>query len=401
MTAFEFCLPDIGEGLEAAELLEWNVTVGDSVREDQALAELHTDKVSVVVPSPVEGTIIELRFHAGDTIPIGAVIAVIETARVPAALMRQRETVQPASTQGASAVAAKAEQRNDVLASPATRRLARERGIDLQTVVGSGPGGRIQREDIERGSTGATLPSPTPTAGASTIVPLRGVRRTIAERMTHAWQTVPHIIDYREADAGPILELRDLLRGRATRAGDEALARALTLTPLLVKIVCRALIDHPHVNAWLDMEREEITLHGACHVGIAVSTPDGLMVPVVQNAQDKSFAALAHEIVRLTKAARDRSLRSEDLRGATITVNNFGSLGIWLGTPLIAPPQVANFGIGRIDQRAVVRNGEVVPAHILTLSVSGDHRVLDGDTLAAFVTRAVELIEKPILLVDA
>jgi pyruvate dehydrogenase E2 component (dihydrolipoamide acetyltransferase) len=174
----------------------------------------------------------------------------------------------------------------------------------------------------------------------------------------------------------------------------------MTLTPLMVKIACRALAEHPYLNASLDMEREQITQHAHCHIGIATSTPDGLLVPVVHHADGLSLAEIAHSVAGLTVAARERRLAPDAQQGATFTVNNFGALGVWLGTPLIVPPQVANLGVGRVSERAVVRDGAIVAAPIAPLSVSGDHRVLDGDTLAAFVTRVVELMEQPALLLE-
>jgi pyruvate/2-oxoglutarate dehydrogenase complex dihydrolipoamide acyltransferase (E2) component len=232
------------------------------------------------------------------------------------------------------------------------------------------------------------------------VVPLRGLRRSIAHSLTEAWRTVPHVTDYREVDAGALLALRADLREQARGAGDEALAAALTPTPLLVKLAAAALARHPDVNASIDLEREEITLHRHCHVGIATAGPDGLVVPVVHDADRRSLAEVAREVAALTLAARERRLRPEQLAGATFTVNNYGGLGIWLGTPIVRPPEVVNLGVGAIRDRVVAVDGAPVVRPTLALAVAGDHRVLDGHTLGAFVTQVAELLEDPALLLE-
>jgi pyruvate/2-oxoglutarate dehydrogenase complex dihydrolipoamide acyltransferase (E2) component len=210
--------------------------------------------------------------------------------------------------------------------------------------------------------------------------------------MSEAWRTIPHIIDYREADATAILRWRRELREQAR---DERLREALTVTPLILRIAVDALRRHPYVNASIDMDREQITLHGEYNIGVATAAADGLVVPVVRKADAKQVAALALEVAELTSAARERRLRPEQLTGGTFTLNNYGSLGVWLGTPIIKPGEVANLGVGVIQDRPVVSDGEVVARPIVALAVSGDHRVLDGHTLGAFVSDVVALIEDP------
>jgi pyruvate/2-oxoglutarate dehydrogenase complex dihydrolipoamide acyltransferase (E2) component len=283
--------------------------------------------------------------------------------------------------------------------------------VALEDVAGSGPHGRIVREDVERAAAAGAAPvSPAPAApapaapraapAAGEVVPLRGVRRTIAHALTRAWLEVPRIIDYREVDATALQRARASLRQRALDRGDEALARALTPTPLVVRAAVLAARDHPYVNASIDLEREEITLHGHYHVGIATSGPDGLTVPVVHDADRRSLAEIALEIVELAQVARERRLRPEQLAGPTITVNNFGSLGTWLGTPIVRPPEVVNLGVGAIRDRVVAVDGAAVVRPTLVLSVAGDHRVLDGDTLGAFVNQVAALLESPVLLFE-
>jgi pyruvate/2-oxoglutarate dehydrogenase complex dihydrolipoamide acyltransferase (E2) component len=381
----EFRLPDIGEGIATAEVIAWHVAAGDQVREHQDLVEIQTDKATVVLPCPATGVVARLCAAEGDTIDVGAVLAVIEA-------------------NGAAPRAALP------LAAPTTRRLARELGVALADVAGSGPHGRILREDVERAAAAeqpapaaehaapapAARPAPTP----GEVISLRGVRRTIAHTLTRAWQEVPRIVDYHEVDATALLRARASLKQRALDRGDEALAKAMTPMPLIVRAAVIAARDHPYVNASIDLEREQITLHGHYHVGIATAGPDGLTVPVIHDADQRSLAAIALEIVALAKAARERRLTPEQLAGPTFTVNNFGSLGSWLGTPIVRPPEVVNVGVGAIRDRVVAVDGAPVVRPTLVLSVAADHRVLDGDTLAAFVAQLTTLLEDPVLLFE-
>jgi pyruvate/2-oxoglutarate dehydrogenase complex dihydrolipoamide acyltransferase (E2) component len=370
----EFRLPDVGEGIATAEIIEWLVAEGDDVREHQDLVEIQTDKATVVIPCPATGVVARLCGAPGDIIDVGAVLAVIEVDGAAPA----RPSVP--------------------LAAPSTRRLARELDVALEDLAGSGPDGRIVREDVERAAAAAAPAAPA--ADQAEVVPLRGLRRTIAHTLTRAWQEVPRVIDYREVDATALLRARASLKQRALDRGDDALAKALTPMPLIVRAAVLAARDHPYVNASIDLEREQITLHRHYHVGIATAGPDGLTVPVVHDADRRSLAEIALEIVALAGAARERRLRPEQLAGPTFTVNNFGSLGTWLGTPIIRPPEVVNVGVGAIRDRVVAVDGAPVVRPTLVLSVAGDHRVLDGDTLAAFVNRLAALLEDPVLLFE-
>jgi pyruvate dehydrogenase E2 component (dihydrolipoamide acetyltransferase) len=386
----EFRLPDVGEGIATAEIVAWQVAEGDRVREHQDLVEIQTDKATVVIPCPATGVVARLCAVEGETLDVGAVLAVIEPGADGAA---------PAPAKPAATVP---------LAAPTTRRLARELGVALEDVAGSGPQGRILREDVERAAATPSAPGPEaparPLSAAAPVpgevVALRGVRRTIAHALTKAWLEVPRIIDYREVDATALVRARASLRRRALQRGDEDLARALTPTPLIVRAAVLAARDHPYVNASIDLEREEITLHRHYHVGIATAGPDGLTVPVVHDADRRSLAGIARAIAGLAAAARERRLRPEQLAGPTFTVNNFGSLGTWLGTPIVRPPEVVNLGVGAIRDRVVAVDGVPVVRPTLVLSAAGDHRVLDGDTLAAFVAQVARLLEEPVLLFE-
>lgn len=443
MTLKEFVLPDVGEGIDAAELVEWKVQVGDTVAEDQPLADIETDKAVVQLPCPTSGTVAELRFSPGERIEVGAVIATFtqeQAAPGPSTESAVSESAVDQAPSSEQAIPAAAHRSSSApktigqpsrgaangsrpLASPATRRYARERGVDLRTLAGTGPAGRIERHDIDAALTRENgIPAPAVAPGASPMVrrehsgrsghlatttdrgdetvPLTGIRRTIAHRLTAAWQEVPRVVDYREVDATRLLAARARLREAARARGDEELARQLSLLPFLLKIASRAIQDHPYVNSSVDLAEDTITLHGAHHFTIAVATPDGLMTPVVRDVDQRSLASCAREASELSAAAQARTLRPDQFAGGTFTVNNFGSLGIWLGTPIVVPPQVANLGVGRLEERPVVVDGEVVVRPIIPLSVSGDHRVLDGHTLAAFVSRVLELMEDPALLLE-
>jgi pyruvate dehydrogenase E2 component (dihydrolipoamide acetyltransferase) len=415
----EFRLPDVGEGIATAEIVAWQVAAGDRVSEHQDLVEIQTDKATVVIPCPADGVVARLCGEPGDTLDVGAVLVVIDTGAA-------------ATNGGAAAPAPRA---SAPLAAPTTRKLARDLGVALGDVAGSGPHGRILREDVERAAAGAgaapagpPADAPVPVRPADTpppvrasraaarlaappgressapspgeVVPLRGVRRTIAHALTRAWLEVPRIIDYREVDATALLRARASLRQRALDRGDEALAKALTPTPFAVRAAVLAAREHPYVNASIDLEREEITLHAHYHVGIAAAGPDGLTVPVVHDADRRSLAELAHEVVALSQAARERRLSPEQLAGPTLTVNNFGSLGTWMGTPIVRPPEVVNLGVGAIRDRVVAVDGAAVVRPTMVLSVAGDHRVLDGDGLAAFVDDVATLLEDPVLLFE-
>lgn len=409
MSPIEFQLPDVGEGIAAAEIMQWRVAVGDHVAEDQDLVEIQTDKAIVVIPCPVAGVVTRLCAPAGESLAVGAVLAVFEPDDARAR-SRDSEADAVSAATGDTAGPTRAPSGDRPLAAPATRRRARELGIDLAGVTGSGPNGRILREDLE-GTPASPAPPGAPSAprakrppeiapSPGDIVPLRGVRRSIAHTLTRAWQEIPHVIDYREVDATKLIEARRLLKQRALDRGEEALAAALSPTPLIVKAAARALTDHPYVNASIDLEREEITLHEQVNLGIATATSDGLIVPVLHGADGKSIAEIALEVADLVRAARERRLRPEQLAGGTFTVNNYGGLGIWLGTPIIRPGEVANLGVGAVRDQVVAIGGQPAVRPILVLAVSGDHRVLDGHTLAAFVTQVVGLLEEPLLLLE-
>ena len=415
---FEFRLPDVGEGIDAAEIVHWYVAVGDQVREDQPLVDIQTDKAIVELPVPTDGVVRQLCGEIGDSIKVGEVLAAFDstshttnpsasadiTVAADESTPDTTPTASPTTSPGLPPQLSSAK----ALASPAVRKAALSRGIDISQVSASGPGNRILLEDVLSFSS-KPEPSndPVRTGGfqptmsrESTTEPLRGVRRVIAKNMTVAWQTIPHIIDYREIDATALLAARMQLRARAEARGDAEMASLMTMLPILAKIAATIARRHPRINSAVDMEREVIIVHSAVNLSIPVNGPDGLMTPVIRDADLMSITQIAIAIGQLTSAARSRSLKVNQLSGGTITVNNFGALGSPFSTPIIPPGQTVNIGFGRVEERAVVRNGEIVIRPILGLSCSGDHRLLDGVDLAGFVNDLIEAVESPILLLS-
>jgi pyruvate dehydrogenase E2 component (dihydrolipoamide acetyltransferase) len=411
----EFRVPDIGEGIAEVEIVEWYVGVGDVIRADQVVASIETDKSVVEMPTPLSGTVTELGGKAGDVLPVGSVLVAVEAEGAGSPGAPVEPAAAAAAEDGTDAGTGAGDAPGRVApaggppggrpkASPAVRRLAVEHGVDLADVAGSGPGGRIVAEDVLAaaapggpGSPGAEPVAARPAVGRvgadDERVPLRGLRRQIARNMVESWRSIPHIIDYREVDASALVDLRRALRAAAPDRAD-----VLTYVPIFVKVAATALRRHPLMNASLDDQAEEYVLHHRVHIGIATASPDGLLVPVVRDADTKSIVSLAVEIAELIEAARARKATREQLTGGTYTVNNLGALGASMGTPIIRPPEVGIAGFGRIADRVVARDGLPVVRPIMMLSSVGDHRLHDGDTLGAFTSTLVALLEDPFRL---
>lgn len=372
---FEFRLPDIGEGVAEAEIVKWLVAVGDPVREDQPLVEVLTDKASVEIPSPRAGTIARLGGAEGATVPVGSVLVEIEVAGdspVPAP---------PAAARPVSVATAPTPAR--VEAVPAARQLAKDRGIDLARVPGSGPNGRITLEDVQR----ASMP---PAHDALDVrVPLRGLRKKIAEHMTHTARTVPQFTFVAEVDMSAVT------RDRAGRKAEaEAHGVRLTYLAYVVRALVPALVKFPLLNSSLDEAKSEIVLKKRYDIGIATATDEGLVVPIVHNADAHDLYGLARTIEKLAQAAREKKLALEDLTGGTFTVTTTGAKGGLLATPLVHHPQVAILGVHAITPRAVVRDGQVVVREMTNLSLSLDHRVVDGQVGADFLYDVIARLEE-------
>jgi pyruvate dehydrogenase E2 component (dihydrolipoamide acetyltransferase) len=529
----EFKLPDVGEGLAEAEIVGWLVEVGDTVTEDQPVAEVETDKAVVEVPSPVNGTVREIRAEEGEMVPVGEVIITFDVEGEPvepaepaadatgadagdATGSEPEPAVTPVDEEGEDGAPASASRGGRTFAAPSARRLARERGVDIGAVAGSGPGGRVTESDVRAAAEGGAEPEPEPgsaprsatrrvdetgaeadasgtaqsgngatagpepagrertlaapatrrvareqgvdiddvptgetrdgepfvtaeqvtryaeaqraaqeadveavsgeTAEASEAAttggdgaeapamettaegeverrPYRGIRRTIGQAMERSKYTAPHVSHHDTAVVDDLVEVRERLKSRAEERGTR-----LTYMPFVVKAVVAALREHPILNSQLDEENEEILVKGYHNVGIAVATDAGLMVPVVENAGGKDMLTIGEEVNELASKARDRSISREEMQGGTFTITNFGAIGGEYATPIINYPETAILGLGALEQRPVVEGGEVVARYTLPLSLSIDHRVVDGADAAQFANTLIEYLENPDLL---
>jgi 2-oxoisovalerate dehydrogenase E2 component (dihydrolipoyl transacylase) len=426
MSRYVFKLPDLGEGTVAAEIVAWHVKPGDEVSEDDVLVEVMTEKAAVEVPAPVTGKIVSTTGQPGDMVAVGAELVVLETASgalaaaaAPAAAAQPsqekrtiaavgngaaRQTVAAAPDGGGAGAAAASASNRRVLTSPAIRRRAREAGIDLRQVAGSGPQGRIGRQDFEAyaaaRSTGraavtslpaARAPSPAqrPSGGTEEIKVI-GLRRLIAQRMTDAKRNIPHFAYVEEVD---VTELESLRKHLNTKA--EPGTATLTYLPFLALALVRVLEDFPQCNAHYDAERGVIVRYNAVHLGIATQTPEGLKVPVVRDTQLRSLWDVAAEMRRVTEAARTNKATRDELAGSTITITSLGKLGGIASTPIINAPEVAIIGVNRAVERPVVVGGAITVRRMMNLSSSFDHRFVDGFDAAAMIQALKERIEHP------
>jgi 2-oxoisovalerate dehydrogenase E2 component (dihydrolipoyl transacylase) len=398
MSRFIFKMPDLGEGTVDAEIVAWRVQPGDNVIEDEVIAEVMTEKAVVELSAPVTGKIISVAGAAGDRVPVGSELIVFETdaavaeAATPAtAVPNEHDEEQP--RQQAPMI-----RNGRVLSSPATRRKAREAGIDLTSVAGSGPHGRITRQDIDTLIGGdskiqaAIAPQPKPRADEIEEVKIIGLRRVIAQRMSDAKRNIPHFAYVEEVD---VTELEDLRRH--LNSGRDA-ADQLTYLPFLIIALTRALAEFPDCNALYDSERGVIMKYRSIHAGIATQTPDGLKVPVVRNAQDRTLWELSAEIRRVSEAARTNKATREELSGSTITVTSLGKLGGIVSTPITNAPEVAIIGVNRAVERPMVRAGAIAIRRMMNLSSSFDHRFVDGHVAASLVQAVRESLEHPATL---
>jgi pyruvate dehydrogenase E2 component (dihydrolipoamide acetyltransferase) len=513
----EFKLPDVGEGVAEGELVQWLVEPGDTVSEDQPVAEVETDKAVVEVPSPVNGTVKELRAEEGEVVPVGNVLIVFEVeGEEPEDVEVEPEPADEAegdTDEAATAPAGNGESGGRVFAAPSARRLARELDVDIATVEGSGPGGRVTEQDVraaaesetgseeseqeqqtERrqavtrrsestdGETAGEPAGPTASAGASVEaagrnrtlaapatrklaeeegvdiddvpateerdgeafvtpeavreyaraqqeaqaadaeavagevgagearasatatgqsitpgederIPYRGVRRTIGKQMEQSKFTAPHVTHHDQVDVTNLVEARGELKERAADRGID-----LSYMPFVVKAVIAALREYPILNSQLDEDNEEIVVRGDYNIGVATATEAGLMVPVVTHADQKSMLSIASEMNELVQKARERSIAREEMQGGTFTLTNFGAIGGEYATPIINYPETAILGLGAIKDRPWVHEGEVVPRKVMTLSLSIDHRVIDGAEAAQFTNTLKEYLQNPTLL---
>ena len=438
----EFKLPDLGEGMQEAEIRRWLIQSGDTVKLDQPMVEVETDKAVVEIPSPVAATVDTIRVQEGTVAKLGEVLVTFKTAiqasasgsaspstmehliKAETALSSVAPTSAPSSTSTIT---------HRVLAAPAVRKRAFELGVQLEQVTPSHPSGRVTMEDIQKyvehtskGTNGATksneithvethaslmhsmtqvepqeavLEATQETARQSSVQetstveerkPLTGLRRRIAERMEHSWRTIPHATSFDELDATELVALRTALKPVAEKRGIR-----LTYMPLLVKLLLPALKAFPVFNASLDEETREIIYKHAYHIGIATDSPEGLLVPVLRAADTLTITQIAHQLEHLIAGAQKRLLTIQEVAGSTFTLNNIGSFGGNTGTPIINSPEVAILAVGRIQEKAIIQNGTVVVRTMMPLALSFDHRVIDGAMAGKFLTYFKELVEHP------
>ncbi|MGE3536258.1 MAG: dihydrolipoamide acetyltransferase family protein [Candidatus Tectimicrobiota bacterium] len=422
--ALEFRFPDVGEGIHEGEIVRWLVHEGEQVQPDQPLVAIETDKAVVEIPAPQAGTVLHLARAAGQTIQVGELLLVIGEpgeyapgAAPAAAAPEQAASVSvvgsldialtdlpPAPDTPAPPQPLPTQAPRRLLAIPSVRKLARELGVDLARVTPSGPHGRIRREDVLQAAApaappgaaaAATPPRPSPAReqdehGAVTYQPLSALRRSIARAMVSAASTTVPVTTTDEADITELLALRE--QARATAAAQHL---TLTLLPFLMKAVVAALRQHPQLNASMDDTGDRLILKHYYHLGIATDTPDGLLVPVIKDVDTKNILSLASELACLTRLARDRRIALPDLRGHTFTISNYGAIGGIFATPMLHVPDVAILGVGKILRKPVLHQDAVAIRTLLPLSLTFDHRALDGAEAQRFLNSLIDYLTLP------
>ncbi|PIT99327.1 MAG: pyruvate dehydrogenase [Bdellovibrionales bacterium CG10_big_fil_rev_8_21_14_0_10_45_34] len=429
MASDEIKLNELGEGVTEGELVKWLVKQGDAVKADQPIADLMTDKATVQVPSPFDGVIKELKAKEGDVIEVGTTLATIE-AKVKSAAVKAEtpksqspsvattafaaKSQKPPSTSGPSAGAAvqafssggldvyPPAADSSVLATPSTRRLARELSVDLNTLNGTGLAGRVTREDVLGGRNGTTsspavaksqmprVPYKSDSSQLEVREPLKGIRKKIAEKMQLSKQIVPHFTLMDEANVTDLVELRSKMKDELQKQGIK-----LTYLPFVIKALIATMRDFRMFNASIDDAAGEIVYKSYFNIGFAADTPQGLVVPVIKNADQKTIVELSQEIIELGEKARAGKLALDELKGATISITNIGSIGGTYATPIINHPEVAILGMYKISQRPVFVGKEVQAAHVMNVTITADHRLIDGAVAANFLKAFVARLESP------
>lgn len=425
-------LPELGEGVTEGELVKWLVKPGDSVKADQPVAEIMTDKATVEVPTPVSGTVKELKFKAGDVVKVESVLLVLTGASgssaasgsasaAPSSIhaaIGQGANSAPASQGAAKAMASASATSSSgifppvadskVLATPATRRLAREMNIDINQIKGTGLAGRVTRDDVTAAVGSGSVKSTAGAAASSNAlsipklayqgpqgaveerVPLIGIRKKIAENMQKSKAIIPHFTLMDEANVTDLVQMRESLKDFAEKNGTK-----ITYLPIVMKALIATVREFPMFNASIDDAAGEIVYKKYFNIGFAADTPNGLVVPVIKNADSKTIVELSKEILELSKRARDNKLKPDEMKGACITVTNIGSIGGTYATPVINHPEVAILGMYKIDEKPVIRNGQLTAIKVMNFTVTADHRLIDGAVAAKFLKSFMERIENP------
>ena len=408
---FEFKFPDVGEGITEGEIVKWLIKEGDKVKQDQVIAEIETDKAIVQIPSPKEGTILRIHFNEGDTIKVGETLVTIGESGEKAEIKKEEKSksfgVMGVLEEAKEDVEIpikkeiKTEKIEGILATPAVRSLAKSLNVDLATINGTGPSGRITKEDVESSKKGVKVEEFNKVSSIKVTkkydlygyverVPLKGIRKATAKLMDESHIKAAHVMHSDLIDITHLYEIREKEKVKAAKKNTK-----LTYLPFIIKALIAALKEHPFLNASLDENTNEIILKKYYNIGIAVDTEDGLLVPVIKVADSKKILDLAKEIENLATKAKSRTIDLMDLRGGTFTITNVGSIGGLFFAPIINYPEAAILGLGRIYDAPLVVNGKVQIRKVLPISISFDHRILDGAEAARFANRIKELLEDP------
>ena len=387
---FQFKLPDLGEGVREGEILRWLVAEGDEIIQDQPVIEVMTDKITAELPSPIAGRVEKLLVEAGEIVPVGATLLLIDgqSPNGQDGAQPGRSTAQTASPAAPRAPSAGSLVDAGVRAAPAVRRLARELGVDLARVRGAGPEGRISVEEVRAAASALKGEGPE-------RIPLRGVRRAISERMVEAVRSGAAYTLVEEVDVDSLVDLRR----RAVVVAEAAGAR-LTYLPFIIAALCITLREHPEFNANVEEGSDDLLVYPEQHIGMAVQTERGLIAPVIKNAGELGIFDLARSVERLSTRARDQALTRDESSGGTFTVTSLGRLGGIMATPILNHPQIGILGVHRIEPRAVVREGEIVIRQMVNLSLTLDHRYIDGWRAAEFMHTLKGYLEDPGLLLS-
>lgn len=418
--ATAFKLPELGEGIKSADVVSVLVKPGQVIKKDQGVIEIESEKASAEVPSSVAGKVVEVRVKEGDKIKPGQVIITVEEGAVAAAATPKqtapvktadaKKQAPAAASEPPKVAAATISDKGPVFASPSVRQFAREIGVDIRTVTGTGPAGRISLDDVKnhaRSVSGGQVAAPAPTAarpaatplpdftkfGEVTREPMNAVRRATAAHMARCWAEIPHVTIFERADITAAEELRKQYKSKAEAAGGK-----LTLTAILLKVAAAALKTFPRINASVDMAKQETVLKRYYHIGCAVDTPRGLVVPIVRDADKKSILQIAAELAQVSEKARAGKLGLNDMQGGTFTITNLGGYGTTFFTPIVNAPEVAILGVGRATMDSSYTDSFCRPRLMLPLSLSFDHRVVDGADGARFLHWIVDAMEKPLLM---
>lgn len=396
---FDFKLPDLGEGITEGEVVKWRVKEGDTVEEHQIVMEVETDKAIVEVPSPRKGKVVRISKAEGGTVKVGETLLQIE---VEGAEAPEKKAVEAGRARPASfSVVGTLPETEEVMASPKARAMAKKIGVDLAALKGTGPGGVITEDDVKAAGAGAPPVKEKPLEekkvslkedkfGPIERVPIKGVRKSIAKNLLASQRSAAFVTGMDDADVTDLWDLRERERKTAKEKGIH-----LTFMPFFMKAVQHALAAHPYLNGSVDEKGEEITVKKYYNIGVAVDTPDGLMVSVVKNVDKKTILELASELQELSRKARDRKITLEELKGSTFTISNYGSYGGIYATPIINYPDIAILGTGKIQEKPWVKDGSIVIRKVLPLSLTFDHRVVDGSESARFLTKIVRYLEDP------